>query len=60
VQQLGIRHAGYGVQDQHYETVGAALLWTLGQGLGEAFTPQVEEAWASAYTLLASTMRAAA
>src|SRR5262245_30679403 len=42
VQQLGARHAGYGVQDEHYGTVGAALLWTLGQGLGKGFTPDVE------------------
>jgi hypothetical protein len=34
--------------------------WTLQQGLGERFTPEVKEAWTSAYTLLADTMRAAA
>jgi hemoglobin-like flavoprotein len=60
VQQLGRRHAGYGVSDDHYETVGAALLWTLEQGLGEAFTPAVADAWFAAYTLLAGTMREAA
>ena len=26
VQELGIRHAGYGVTEDHYNTVGAALL----------------------------------
>src|SRR3954452_16576403 len=26
VQDLGRRHAGYGVEDRHYDTVGAALL----------------------------------
>jgi hemoglobin-like flavoprotein len=57
VRQLGARHVGYGVGDHHYQTVGAALLWTLGQGLGEQFTPQVEEAWTAAYTLLAKTMQ---
>lgn len=60
VRALGARHAGYGVQDEHYDTVGEALLWTLGQGLGEAFTGDVRDAWATAYTLLASTMRDAA
>jgi nitric oxide dioxygenase len=40
--------------------VGAALLWTLQQGLQERFTPEVQAAWSSAYTLLADTMRAAA
>ena len=56
VEELGRRHAGYGVQDSHYDTVGEALLWTLETGLGEAFTPKVKEAWTSVYGLLASTM----
>jgi hemoglobin-like flavoprotein len=60
VQALGVRHAGYGVTNTHYDTVAGALLWTLGQGLGAAFTPEVEVAWVEAYTLLATTMRAAA
>ena len=60
VQALGRRHHGYGVRDTHYATVGAALLWTLQEGLGERFTPAVQAAWTSAYTLLADTMRAAA
>jgi hemoglobin-like flavoprotein len=41
LQQLGVRHRSYGVTDAHYATVGAALLWTLDQGLGERFTPEV-------------------
>jgi hemoglobin-like flavoprotein len=45
------------VKTQHYETVGAALLWTLEQGLGEAFTPEVHDAWAEAYTLLSNVMQ---
>jgi hemoglobin-like flavoprotein len=60
VQDLGRRHAGYGVTEQHYETVGAALLWTLEMGLGRAFTDEVKEAWATVYGLLARTMQAAA
>jgi hemoglobin-like flavoprotein len=56
VQALGRRHAGYGVREAHYATVGAALLWTLEQGLGEAFTPAVREAWTTAYGTLASVM----
>jgi len=60
VQELGKRHARYGVRDEHYDTVAAALLWTLGQGLGVAFTTEVEQAWVAAYTLLAGTMKAAA
>ena len=60
VQQLGQRHKGYGVVDAHYATVGGALLWTLEAGLGSAFTPEVKEAWATTYGVLADTMRAAA
>lgn len=60
VQDLGRRHAGYGVKNEHYNTVGAALIWTLEQGLGEAFTPEVKGAWIAVYTLLADTMQQAA
>jgi hemoglobin-like flavoprotein len=60
VEQLGQRHAHYGVQENHYETVGAALLWTLEQGLGEAFTESVREAWAETYALLSNVMKGAA
>jgi hemoglobin-like flavoprotein len=60
IEALGRRHAGYGVRAEHYETVGAALLWTLGQGLGDGFTPELEAAWTEAYTTLASVMIGAA
>jgi hemoglobin-like flavoprotein len=60
VQALGRRHAGYGVRDKHYDTVATALLWTLNQGLGKAFTDDVREAWAEAYGVLATTMKDAA
>ena len=60
VVSLGERHAGYGVKDEHYDTVGEALIWTLGQGLGEEFTDEVKAAWIEAYTILASVMKEAA
>ena len=60
VQDLGRRHARYGVEDRHYDTVGAALLWTLEKGLGSAFTPDAKEAWATVYGILAATMKEAA
>jgi len=60
VQALGRRHAGYGVREAHYATVGEALLWPLEQGLGASFTPPVRAAWAEAYGILASVMIAAA
>lgn len=60
VQDLGRRHAGYGVKDAHYDTVAGALLWTLEQGLGDGFTPDVKSAWVSVYGVLAGTMKDAA
>lgn len=60
VEDLGRRHVAYGVTEAHYDTVGSALLWTLGQGLGAQFTPAVEAAWTEAYTTLASVMKQAA
>jgi hemoglobin-like flavoprotein len=60
VQALGIRHGGYGVTEEHYDKVAEALLWTLEQGLGSAYTPEIAEAWTAAYTVLADTMKAAA
>jgi hemoglobin-like flavoprotein len=60
VQALGERHVGYGVREADYDTVGQALLWTLEQGLGAAFTATVRDAWAAAYGLLAGIMIQAA
>jgi nitric oxide dioxygenase len=57
VRQLGARHVRYGVRDEHYATVGTALLWTLEKGLGSKFTPDVRDAWAAAYGLLSEVMQ---
>lgn len=59
-QELAKRHVGYGVRPEHYAPVGAALLWTLEQGLGGDFTPDVGAAWAAAYGALSGAMIAAA
>jgi len=60
VEALGRRHAGYGVEAAHFETVGQALLDTLAVGLGEDFTAEVRDAWATAYGILAGVMQSAA
>ena len=60
VEELGRRHVGYGVTDAHYDSVGAALLWTLEQGLGGAWTPAAASAWTEVYGLLSGVMRRAA
>lgn len=46
---LGLRHQDYGVTDAHYEAYGEALLRTLAQGLGTAYTPEVNEAWTAVF-----------
>lgn len=60
VPELGIRHVEYGVTEPQYDVVGAALLATLADGLGERFTPEVRAAWTQAYTILANEMKDAA
>jgi hemoglobin-like flavoprotein len=60
IQDMGARHAGYGVSDADYDKVADALLWTLDKGLGDDFTPDVKAAWVAVYTALADTMRAGA
>ena len=57
VKDLGRRHDGYGVQPAHYQTVAEALLWTLKQGLGDAFTEETELAWVAAYGGIAALMQ---
>lgn len=56
LQGLGVRHAAYGVEDGDYTMVGEALLATLAQGLGDAFTAPVREAWTRVYEVMAKVM----
>jgi hemoglobin-like flavoprotein len=57
LKDMGEKHAGYGVKDADYDTVAAALLWTLDKGLGDVFTGEVKNAWAAVYTTLADVMK---
>ena len=60
VKDLGRRHAAYGVEDAHYDTVEMALLWTLERSLPNPFTPETKAAWAAVYGLLTGVMKKAA
>lgn len=60
IQDSGKRHAQYGVKDEDYDKVADALIWTLEQGLGDAFTDEVKGAWVNTYSALASVMKAGA
>jgi hemoglobin-like flavoprotein len=53
---LATRHVSYGAKKEHYPVVGAALLWTLEKGLGEAWTAEVADAWTAAYGTLSGFM----
>ncbi|HVZ53248.1 MAG TPA: globin family protein [Pseudolabrys sp.] len=57
---LAKKHVDYGVKPDDYTPVGAALLWTLEQGLGEQWNDDLAAAWTSAYTTLADFMIAEA
>ena len=60
LKDLGIRHIGYSVEDEHYDTVGAALLYTLEKGLGDAWSHELHDAWAEVYAAMSSVMKQAA
>jgi nitric oxide dioxygenase len=53
---LAKRHVSYGARAEHYPVVGAALLWTLEKGLGDAWTPETAAAWTAAYGALSGFM----
>jgi hemoglobin-like flavoprotein len=53
---LATRHVSYGAKAEHYPVVGAALLWTLEQGLGDGWTPELADAWSTAYGTLSGYM----
>jgi hemoglobin-like flavoprotein len=60
LQRLGERHAVYGVQPHHYDSVGAALIETLEAGLGNAFDAPTRLAWCTMYQWISETMQEAA
>ncbi|PZR29610.1 MAG: hemoglobin [Citrobacter freundii] len=56
IKALARRHVRYGVKAEHYTAVGNALLWTLEQGMGKDWRPEVRDAWTACYTILSDTM----
>ena len=59
-ENLAVKHVGYGVKDEHYAIVGAVLIWTLEQGLADAFTDEIRLSWEKVYGALSSLMIEAA
>lgn len=60
LQKLGRHHVAFGTRAEHGAPVGAALIWTLAQGLGPDFTADVHAAWTETYRLVAWEMTEAA
>ncbi|MFT3766980.1 MAG: globin domain-containing protein [Minicystis sp.] len=50
---LGDKHVAYGVTNEMYGWVGDALLATLAEVAGDAWTPEVATAWTDAYGAIA-------
>jgi hemoglobin-like flavoprotein len=55
--ELGRKHVEYGVKPEQYESLKAALLWTLAQALGPDFDAATKEAWALAITAIGEAMK---
>ena len=60
LKDLGKKHKRYGVLEVHYPIVGEALIGTLSDALGDAFTSDVKDAWVELYGVISSTMIAGA
>ena len=56
IDELAKAHAGVGVQAAHFAPMGAALMVTLAETLGEEFTPELQAAWHAAYDHFAALM----
>lgn len=57
LEDLGKRHAEYKVRDEHYATMGRALVFMIEHQLGDACTPEVLGAWEEAYDRWSTAMR---
>ena len=60
LREQGRRYDSVGATDRDYDTVAAALIWTLEQELGADFTADTREAWTACYSILTDEMKAAA
>lgn len=60
LKDMGLRHVDYGAQEAHYPAVGQTLLKSLAHVAGDAWNPELTEAWAEAYSVVADLMLAGA
>ncbi len=52
----GKLHAAYGVRMEDYATMKSALVWALEKTLGDDCTPEVKDAWSTAYDIVVGAM----
>ena len=55
--QMGARHVGYGVKNEHYSAVGGSLLAALSKIAGPLWTADVALAWSETYQAVAGMMQ---
>ena len=56
LQELGVRHAGYGLQASYFHLAGKILVDVIAEGLGDSFTKEVENAWVMVSSFMVATM----
>lgn len=59
ITDLGHRHMAYDVDEENYDIFGEALLRMLDRLLGARMSPELREAWAAAYDMVARVMKEA-
>lgn len=57
LRNLGARHVTYGARRENYATVQEALLWTMQQGLGDAWNAESEHALRTVLVYFVSEMQ---
>jgi len=60
IADTGRQHALFGVTPAHFVAFGEALIWSLEQQFGAAFTPELRTAWTALYDSVRNGMMAAA
>lgn len=54
--QLGMRHVGYGLKPEYVQLAGTILVDVLKEGLGDAFTKEIENSWVMVFGFMSATM----
>lgn len=60
LQGLGRMHVAYGAEEGHYAAVGECLLEAMAKTAGPLWSPELQDAWAQAYGVVAEVMKSGA